>query len=508
MRCEMERGQDLTGSIKEFKTSGDPCGIAPKPDAPKSGVDDREQSERFRAEVILEVGAGQVELWFDDLVELNVCAGRAQISAGNQFTVDRIQRRFNRQLRIAAKAVTARSELQYVVSEDLGAKQRRSHPFSPPAVVAANQLEPENGTQLHQDADQRKRRTVTVDQQQQVQQFVFCDNNRLANSSVEEIINFPGQISPVLFYGPTGCGKTELLQTVRHRFRQTWSRKRIAMMSSEEFTSAYVGALNGKGLPMFRRLYRDLDLLLIDDITFFRGKRATTSEFQHTIDGLLAANKQIVLTSDRPPSEMDFLSHELVARLTGGLVCPVRYANEDARKTVAHSICQRHGFDLNRDVIGMIANRFSGDMRRISGAINRLRMTNVDLDATKLLPEQAENQIRDLTGSAQTNWSINEIEKVVCRIAGVTQSEIRSNSRQKKICTARMLAMWLSRQHTRSALSEIGSHFGGRSHSTVIAATRKVDKLIQQGDLIQVANANCPVQEIVARVGRDISEAS
>ena len=447
-----------------------------------------------------QVDSKRFELWIDGQIEFDVDESTIQIVTGDEFSMARAQRQFGEDFLRTASLLPGCPSVDYVVRE-LTSRSEQEFERSP---AHSDEIDNGRSTKNSMVADASKKRKAG-DRKPKPYEFVFCEQNRMVKSTVEEICQSPGQISPVLFYGPTGCGKTVLAHSLSRRCRKSGIAKRLVWMSAEQFTSAYLGALNGQGLPMFRRHYRDLELLIIDDIQFFRGKKATTAEFQHTVDSLLGAGQQIVLTADRPPLEMDFLSNELVTRLSSGLVCPVRYADASARKMIARQFCDQRGYLFSDSVLEVIAESFPQDARQMSGALNRLQMAVTPEKQPELTEGEVLELTDDLRQSPTVHWSMRQIENAVCEISGVTKHEIRSSSRAKRICTARMLAMWLSRQHTRSALSEIGVHFGGRSHSTVIAATKKVDQLIENNEKIELNRSQLRVRDFVERVNRDIS---
>ena len=414
-----------------------------------------------------QIDSKRFELWIEGQIEFDVSENAIQIVTGDDFSLARAQRQFGADFQRTAVMLPGRPRVDYVVRETVAAESEPASSESGEAdKVWSNQSDKTMVSAVQKKAKRNEGKPQPFE-------FVFCEQNQMVRTTVEEICRSPGQISPILFYGPTGCGKTVLADSLRRRCRKSGIARRMVWMSAEQFTSAYLGALNGQGLPMFRRHYRDLELLIIDDIQFFRGKKATTAEFQHTVDSLLAAGQQIVLTSDRPPLEMDFLSNELVTRLCSGLVCPVRYASEPARRMIARQFCRLRGYEFPDTVIDVVAESFPQDARQMSGALNRLQMAVPMNEQSELNAERAMELIADLCRTQPLHWSMRQIENVVCEISGVTRNELRSTNRSKRVCTARMLAMWLSRQYTRSALSEIGGHFGGRSHSTVIAATEK-----------------------------------
>jgi chromosomal replication initiator protein len=334
-----------------------------------------------------------------------------------------------------------------------------------------------------------------------VKSFWFGNENRLAEASIQQLFEQPGFFSPFYLYGPTGCGKSELLSAIVNDYRSQLRRQRCVMVTGEQFTTQFVGSLRGgSGLPMFRRKFRELDLLVIDDIQFLLGKKATANEFQQTIESLIREGKQVVLSSDRSPLELSALSEELGAKLAGGLSCPLRYPGLEGRIKIAERICKERKMTLQNDVLELICTRLTRDIRRISGALNRLHALAIS-SGCKVTKELAAVELADLfaVNSAQLTSLLN-IETVVCDVCGIKPSELKSKRRHKSVSTARMLAMYLSREFTSAPYSEIGDFFGGRSHSTVIAAHKKVAQWIAQDAGLALPKAKLNAREILSRL--------
>ena len=272
-------------------------------------------------------------------------------------------------------------------------------------------------------------------------------------------------------------------------------------LTAEQFTNQFVASLrDNRGLPMFRRKYRDLDLLAIDDIQFLAGKNATLNEFQFTLDHLIRQGKQVIVSADRPPMELDALGCDLLNRLANGLMCPLMFPNLEGRKSIIGAMCRQRNFVINADVISLIAEQMTRDVRRLSGAINRLRAVSISTGVEKITVEFASQVLQDLMALSSIGTSMVTIEQAVCDMTGLKSSDLRSNSRRKSISSARMLAMYLAREHTNAALSEIGDYFGGRSHSTVIAARKKVTSLIEDDSEIPLANSKMKVKIAIDRI--------
>lgn len=331
--------------------------------------------------------------------------------------------------------------------------------------------------------------------------FWFGTENRLAEASVCQVLEQPGQFTPFFVYGPNGSGKTHLLEAILNEFRHGLRQKRCIMLSAEQFTSQFVASLRGgEGLPVFRRKYRDLDLLIIDDIQFLAGKKATVAEFYHTIDILVRNGKQVVVSADRPAIELGLLGGDFGNRLNAGLSCPLRYPSETGRLEIAKRLCQERSISLSQDVLVFVSERLPGDIRRISGALNRLHAYQLSVKST-ITREIAENELSDLFAAHRSHGiSLMKIESAVCELCGIKAAELKSNSRQKSVSAARMLAMYLSRQHTSSAFSEIGDYFGGRSHSTVIAAQKKVNDWLERDEGVTLPHATYRAKEVIHRL--------
>ena len=334
-----------------------------------------------------------------------------------------------------------------------------------------------------------------------LESFWFGPENQLLETAIRENARGTGHFSPLLIYGPTGSGKTHLLEAICRRFRAAHSQRRCVCLTAEEFLNEFVSCLKKSGLPMFRRKFRDLDLLAIDDVHFLAGKTATVNELNVTLGQLIREGKQVILTTDRQPMELSQLSQELTARLHGGLNCPLRYPGIEGRRRILETICEQRGWSFAPDVLELIALGIEQDCRRLAGALNRLRAAELasGLVATR---ESAGRDLCDLMSVGDAVTTLPRIEKLVCEACGIPPAQLRSDSRTKRISSARMLAMWLSRRHTSNALSEIGDYFGGRSHSTVVAAEKRVEQWLEAGGKIELEGGVVPVSDALQLLAR------
>ena len=329
--------------------------------------------------------------------------------------------------------------------------------------------------------------------------FVVSSSSRLAYTSCEIVIEQPGSVTPLLIHGPHGVGKTHLLESIWSELRRSRRLRRVVYLSAEQFTGYFLQALHGTGLPNFRRKYRDVELLIVDDVQFFAGKRATLIELLHTIDAVLREGRQLVFAADRPPSELEELGPDIVGRLAGGLVCGIDPPCAVARHEIAARwarICQ---VSVPDPVLDYVAHHLPGDARQLRGAINRLKAAS-QAHRVPVSESLAAESLADLIRSTRHVCRINDVERAVCDLFGLEPKILQSSRREKRVAQPRMLAMWLARKYTRSALSEIGNYFGGRSHSTVISAQKKVQGWIAQGESVQLADQTWRMQEALAKI--------
>jgi chromosomal replication initiator protein len=334
--------------------------------------------------------------------------------------------------------------------------------------------------------------------------FVVGACNRMSVQAVELVTGSWGEFTPLVIVGPTGSGKTHLLEGIWTRARQENPFRRSVYLSSEQFTTYFVEALRGKGLPSFRRKYRDVDLLIVDDIQFFSGKRATIVELLYTVDQLTREGRQLVFASDRPPQQLGDLGEGLINRLLSGLVCRLDPLDTDVRHELARRWAAARQLRLTAEVLELVAGETSGDARRLAGALNMLRVAQQQqpqpLDATT-----ARRVLGRLFPTQPRAIHLADVERVVCDAFGIEPQQLKSSGRGHALTQPRMLAMWLARKYTRSALSEIGSYFGRRSHSTVVSAQSKVQHWIDQDRLIETRPAAQTVRQIVQQLEQRLS---
>ena len=305
--------------------------------------------------------------------------------------------------------------------------------------------------------------------------FVVGNNNSFAHAAAMAVAQQPGKAyNPLFLYGGTGLGKTHLLHAIGQHVVCSKKEAKVSYVSSEKFTNEYIAAIQENQLVKFRKKYRQTDVLLIDDIQFLAGKERIQEEFFHTFNALHEAHKQIVLTCDRPASEIQNLEHRLVSRFEWGLVTDLQPPDVETRLAILRNKVKTMGVEIPEDVLAFLANRIRTNIRRLEGALIRVA-SYAHLTGKQLTNDVVENLLREiLQEEGRHTITIEVIQKKVAEKFDLRMADMTSKRRPENIAFPRQIAMFLSRQLTEHSLSAIGEAFGGRDHGTVLHACRLV----------------------------------
>ncbi len=305
--------------------------------------------------------------------------------------------------------------------------------------------------------------------------FVVGNNNSFAHAAAMAVAQQPGKAyNPLFLYGGTGLGKTHLLHAVGQHVAGAKKGAKVSYVSSEKFTNEYIAAIQENQLVKFRKKYRQADVLLIDDIQFLAGKERIQEEFFHTFNALHEAHKQIVLTCDRPASEIQNLEHRLVSRVDWGFVTDLQPPDVETRLAILRNKVKTMGVEIPEDVLTFLANRIRTNIRRLEGALIRVA-SYAHLTGKELTNDVVENLLREiLQEEGRHTITIEVIQKKVAEKFDLRMADMTSKRRPENIAFPRQIAMFLSRQLTEHSLSAIGEAFGGRDHGTVLHACRLV----------------------------------
>ncbi|MCC7052519.1 MAG: chromosomal replication initiator protein DnaA [Gemmatimonadaceae bacterium] len=313
--------------------------------------------------------------------------------------------------------------------------------------------------------------------------FVVGKSNELAAAAAIAAAQAPGKLyNPLFLYGDTGLGKTHLMQAVAHELLKRDASTRITFVGTEQFTNELVGSIQSRTTQDFRRRYRETDLLLVDDVQFLKGKEATQEEFFHTFNAIYEAGRQIILTSDRPPSEIPGLEARLVSRFQWGMVADIALPDVEHRVAILRRKAQLDHLELTipDDVIQVIADNVRSNVRELEGAIIKL-LAYASLKHADITVDLAREALRDRFRSdggaaAPVGVTVAAIQAAVAREWGVTAEGLKSKTRTKMLTVPRQVAMLLCRELLALQLVEIGNAFGGRDHSTVIHSLDRAEQ--------------------------------
>lgn len=305
--------------------------------------------------------------------------------------------------------------------------------------------------------------------------FVTGPCNRLPHAASLAVAEQPGRAyNPLFIHGGVGLGKTHLLQAVCQKLLERQPQSRILFLSCDSFINQFINAVENGDMNTFRFRYRQVDMLVIDDIHFLAGRDRTQEEFFHTFNTLYQGQKQIILSADCPPSEIPELEERLVSRFNWGLVARIEKPCYETRMAILQKKAKLRGLTLPEDVVCYVAAKVENNTRELEGAITKLQGMSM-LQGGTIDIELAKVALGDGKNPEQKRITIQQIMEVVTKYYNVRLSDLQSKKRHKSIAFPRQVCMFLARRHTRYSLEEIGGHFGGRDHTTVLHAVRTVD---------------------------------
>ncbi len=308
--------------------------------------------------------------------------------------------------------------------------------------------------------------------------FIRGEGNQLARAAAGAISDNPGETSfnPFFIYGGVGLGKTHLIQSIGNQIIEKFPEKKVIYLSSDSFTVEFVESIQSNKVNEFSSFYRSMDVLIIDDIQFLIGKEKTQDLFFHIFNTLHQSRKQIILSSDKPPKDLKGLDDRLVSRFQWGLSADIQPPELEMRIAILKNKAEDYGMLVSTDILEYIANNITSNIRELEGCLIKL-LANASLNSKEITIELAKKTVKEIATDRKVNITIDDISKAVCAYLNIAENKIREKTRKKEIVLARQLAMYFSKELTKSSLKTIGLHFGGRDHSTVIHACNSIEEM-------------------------------
>lgn len=448
-------------------------------------MDHNESAAAISRELRGLLGERRYANWFRKSTRLQVADNELSVFAGSPYLQSWMQRQFRDVLLQAARTVLGNgARVHFDVDASLAVVTEPETTSATAAAPTAAQAAPAPRTPA-------RRKFAALDE------FIAGPANELALTAARQVADNPGgPLNPLVLHGPVGVGKTHLIEGIHRQVRRTFPSLQVLFLTAENFANYFTQALREKSLPSFHQRFRNVDVLLVDDVDFFDGKKGIQEEFLHTLKSLESHGRQIVLTCDRHPRLLTKTSDELITRFQSGMSCRLEAPIEQTRQQIVRQLVRRQPFPVAEEALDYVAGRFAGNVRELVGAVNCLQTLHT-MTRKPVTLRAAREILARLERDCIRIVRLADVELTVCRLFQITGEELKSSRRARTLSQPRMLAMYLSRRLTHCAYTEIGNFYGGRNHSTVMAAERKVRQLIDQRATIRVAAEDWPVRDLV-----------
>lgn len=324
--------------------------------------------------------------------------------------------------------------------------------------------------------------SASLDSRFTFENFVVGKPNELAYAAAMRVAEDKKvSFNPLFLYGAVGLGKTHLMHAIAWRIRELHPERRVIYLSAEKFMYQFIRALRDKNTMAFKEQFRSVDVLMIDDVQFICGKESTQEEVFHTFNALMDQNRQIIVSADKSPSDLDGLEERMRSRLGWGLVADIHPTTYELRLGILQAKTEALGLDIPLRVLEFIAHKIASNIRELEGALTRIS-AHSSFGGREITLDMAQEVLRDLLRANDRRLRLDDVQKKVCERFGVKVSEIQSPARYRSVARPRQIAMYLSKMLTTKSYPEIGRFFGGRDHTTVVHAVKAVEALMEKDD--------------------------
>ena len=435
------------------------------------------QWARVRAKLRKELGDTAYRSWIRPLTLLGVENGEARLGATTRFVRDWVRSHHADLIRtiwasenreIAAVDIAVQAATTVARSEDLARAE-------PPRPAMQLLRAPEHAGATTSDAPEEF--GAALDARFTFDTWVVGKSNEFATAAARRVAeDTKASINPLFLYGGVGLGKTHLMTAIAWHIRRRHPQRRVMYLSAEKFMFQFIRAMRSKDTMSFKEQFRSVDVLMIDDVQFIAGKDATQEEFFHTFNALVDQNKQIVLSADKSPSDLEGVEERVKSRLGWGLVADIHPTTYELRLGILQAKAERAGVAVPLKVLEFLAHKITQNIRELEGALNRIT-AHATLIGRPITIDSSQEVLHDLIRANDRRVTIEEIQKRVAEHFAIRLADMHSPRRARAVARPRQVAMYLSKQLTSRSLPEIGRKFGGRDHTTVMHAVRKIEEL-------------------------------
>ena len=407
--------------------------------------------------------------WIKSCEPISISSDTIKISVPNSFTQDILDKRYKDLVVNSIKAVCSKLyKIEFIIMSDSYDKDKNNTPEISKSIIVNDEM------------------SSTLNPKYTFKSFVIGNSNRFAHAASLAVAESPAKAyNPLFIYGGVGLGKTHLMHAIGHYILDSNPSAKVVYVSSEKFTNELINAIKDDKNEEFRNKYRNVDILLIDDIQFIAGKERTQEEFFHTFNELHDANKQIILSSDRPPKEIPTLEDRLRSRFEWGLIADIQVPDFETRMAILKKKADVENLNVANDVMGYIATKIKSNIRELEGALIRI-IAYSSLTNREVTVDLATEALKDIISKKQgKHVTIDIIQDVVSSYFNLRIEDLKSQRRTRNVVYPRQIAMYLSRKLTDMSLPKIGEEFGGRDHTTVIHAYEKISDNLKMDDSLQ-----------------------
>ena len=409
--------------------------------------------------------------WFLPIKPLELDNSTLKVQLPSQFFWEWIDEHYNSLInKTILEILGTEAKLAYIISEEKETEEKEP--------VFNEKPEPQE--QPKTESSDSKIETF-LNPRYTFENFIKGEGNQLARAAAGAISDNPGGTSfnPLFVYGGVGLGKTHLIQAIGNKIIKNFSGKKVIYLSSDIFTVEFVEAIQSNKVNEFSSFYRGMDVLIIDDIQFLIGKEKTQDLFFHIFNTLHQSGKQIILSSDKPPKDLKGLDDRLISRFQWGLAADIQPPELEMRIAILKRKAEDYGMLISTDILEYIATNITSNIRELEGCLIKL-LANASLGSRDINLDLAKKTVKEIATDRKVNITIESITKTVSDFMNIDENKIREKTRKKEVVLARQVAMYLSKEMTKSSLKTIGLHFGGRDHSTVIHACTSIEDSINR----------------------------